>query len=303
MRPDSTLIFRNLDQVAWLIGDKATNALQLESGALELEVDMTTEDDAVEPYVEAASRARVVSADSALSRKMHLEEVPELLRRAFRPAALETADALELAQVAVRYRFPAKAAVLRRESRSDALWLVGKGSVSVGNRDAQGGWRQARAVGGGEWLDVASAWLGETNFEAAIASTDVVAYEFPLDAIQVICSMRPNVATLLISAIAQRLKRATQAAQELAVKDVPGRLAGWLLDAAEFDLNGVGRLVMNQSKRALASELGSSPETFSRTLARFRTLGFIAVRGYKIDVLDSEGLRKMAGRAAPPRGT
>jgi len=264
---------------------------------------MTTEDDAVEPYVEAASRAKVVSADSALSRKMHLEEVPELLRRAFRPAALETADALELAQVAVRYRFPAKAAVLRRESRSDALWLVGKGSVSVGNRDAQGGWRQARAVGGGEWLDVASAWLGETNFEAAIASTDVVAYEFPLDAIQVICSMRPNVATLLISAIAQRLKRATQAAQELAVKDVPGRLAGWLLDAAEFDLNGVGRLVMNQSKRTLASELGSSPETFSRTLARFRTLGFIAVRGYKIDVLDSEGLRKMAGRAAPPRGT
>ena len=303
MRPDSTLIFRNLDQVAWLIGDKATNALQLESGALELEVDMTTEDDAVEPYVEAASRAKVVSADSALSRKMHLEEVPELLRRAFRPAALETADALELAQVAVRYRFPAKAAVLRRESRSDALWLVGKGSVSVGNRDAQGGWRQARAVGGGEWLDVASAWLGETNFEAAIASTDVVAYEFPLDAIQVICSMRPNVATLLISAVAQRLKRATQAAQELAVKDVPGRLAGWLLDAAEFDLNGVGRLVMNQSKRALASELGSSPETFSRTLARFRTLGFIAVRGYKIDVLDSEGLRRMAGRAVPPRGT
>jgi CRP-like cAMP-binding protein len=303
MRPDSTLIFRNLDQVAWLIGDKATNALQLESGALELEVDMTTEDDAVEPYVEAASRARVVSADSALSRKMHLEEVPELLRRAFRPAALETADALELAQVAVRYRFPAKAAVLRRESRSDALWLVGKGSVSVGNRDAQGGWRQARAVGGGEWLDVASAWLGETNFEAAIASTDVVAYEFPLDAIQVICSMRPNVATLLISAVAQRLKRATQAAQELAVKDVPGRLAGWLLDAAEFDLKVVGRLVMNQSKRALASELGSSPETFSRTLARFRTLGFIAVRGYKIDVLDSEGLRSMAGRAVPPRGT
>jgi CRP-like cAMP-binding protein len=303
MRPDSSLIFRNLDQVAWLIGDKATNALQLESGALELEVDMTTEDDAVEPYVEAASRAKVVSADSALSRKMHLEEVPELLRRAFRPAALETADALELAQVAVRYRFPAKAAVLRRESRSDALWLVGKGSVSVGNRDAQGGWRQARAVGGGEWLDVASAWLGETNFEAAIASTDVVAYEFPLDAIQVVCSMRPNVATLLISAVAQRLKRATQAAQELAVKDVPGRLAGWLLDAAEFDLKGVGRLVMNQSKRALASELGSSPETFSRTLARFRTLGFIAVRGYKIDVLDSEGLRRMAGRAVPPRGT
>lgn len=264
---------------------------------------MTTDDDAVEPGVETASQAKAVSADSVGAQKILLEEVSELLRRAFRPAALEMTDALELAQVSVRYRFPAKAHVLRRELRSDSLWLLGKGRVSVGSRDGQGGWRQARAVAGGEWLDVASAWLGGTHFEAAIASTDVVAYEFPLDAIQVICSMRPNIATLLISAVARRLKRATEAAQELAVKDVPGRLAGWLLDAADLDENGFGDLIMGQAKRALASELGSTPETLSRTLARFRTLGFIAVRGYKINILDAEGLRRVAGRAVPPRGT
>ena len=88
--------------------------------------------------------------------------------------------------------------------------------------------------------------------------------------------------------------------------DVPQRLAAWLLDAlGRGDDDGAGhhgRVVLAQAKRALAAELGASPEALSRALARLRHSGCIAVQGCTIDVLDGEGLHRVARRALPRSG-
>jgi CRP-like cAMP-binding protein len=253
----------------------------------------TEEDDEVQPRLDTnwpgtAHRTTLGQEQTAA--------VIETLHQAFLPAPIERTDATELARIAVRYRFDAGSHLLRRESRSDALWLIERGQVSVGMPDQQGNWRQTRSVGPGEWLDVASAWLDGGYFESAKATTPVVAHEFPLNDLQVLCSLRPNMATLFITAMAARLKQTTDAAHDLAVRDAPARLASWLLDQLSRQTSSGRKVVMRQHKRVLASELGTSPETYSRALSRLRELGFIAVKGYTVDVLDLRGLEHLAGR-------
>lgn len=236
----------------------------------------------------------------------HSAAVCEALTQAFHPADINPADALRLAQIAVRHHFSAQSPVLRPESPNTALWLVGRGRVSVGMPDAQGHWRQARAASGGEWLDVASAWLGGSFFEEAVAATEAIVYELPLDEVQALCDERPSLARLLIQTLALRIRQTTDTARDLAVKDVPSRLASWLLDHMSPEPAGGTRVKLNQHKRVLASELGTSPETFSRALARLRLLGCISVKGYAVDVLNVEVLCRLAGRpavAGPPLPT
>jgi CRP-like cAMP-binding protein len=228
----------------------------------------------------------------------HAAAVSEALKNAFGPALIDPATTWRLAQIAISHRFAAQAPVLKRDSDNAALWLVGRGRVSVGSHDPQGHWRQARAVDGGEWLDVASAWLGGPFFEEAIAATEATVYELPLDEVQALCDERPALARLLIQVMAERVRQTTDTARELAVKDVPSRLAGWLLDHMPAASPEGRRVKLNQHKRVLASELGTSPETFSRALARLRLLGCIAVKGYAVDVLDVNGLCQLAGRPA-----
>jgi CRP/FNR family transcriptional regulator len=85
--------------------------------------------------------------------------------------------------------------------------------------------------------------------------------------------------------------------EDLTMKDVETRLANWLLKrcpdptaAAPFTLELKG------TKRALAAELGTVSETFSRTLAKLREHGLIEVDGPRITLLDPRALHAVLRR-------
>jgi CRP-like cAMP-binding protein len=84
-------------------------------------------------------------------------------------------------------------------------------------------------------------------------------------------------------------------------KDVLARCATWLLDHARLDEADGGRqtgsLQLQQRKRAVAQELGTTAETFSRTLAQLSRNGLIEMHGYALRLLDVQALQRLAGRA------
>jgi CRP-like cAMP-binding protein len=243
---------------------------------------------------------------SPASDEARLAPICEALQAAFRPNAIERSHALELARMAVRFHLLDGTPIFREASPCDALWLLGRGRASVGVRDRHGRWRQRRSVQAGQWLDIASAWLGETFLETAVADTGlVVAYEFPVGDVQRLCRRRPEIAMLLVSTMARRVRSATEEVGDLAARDVPGRLARWLLANIGRTGQEPGEVIMDRRKRTLAAELNTSPETLSRALGRLRQLGLIVVDGYRIDILDPRALRNFSGwsseaeRAAP----
>jgi CRP/FNR family transcriptional regulator len=75
---------------------------------------------------------------------------------------------------------------------------------------------------------------------------------------------------------------------DLTLKDVETRLLNWLVKHGRHAPGGVIKL--SGTKRELAAELGTSSETFSRTLARLRGEKLITVSARAITVLAAPAL-------------
>jgi CRP/FNR family transcriptional regulator len=71
----------------------------------------------------------------------------------------------------------------------------------------------------------------------------------------------------MLSVLSQRLKAFTVLIEDLSLREVPGRLAAYLLYVSERD-KGTDDINLEISKTQLASILGTIPETLSRILAR-----------------------------------
>ena len=85
---------------------------------------------------------------------------------------------------------------------------------------------------------------------------------------------------------------------DLKFKQVEGRLAHWLLRNCPEACSGrVGTIELQMSKRILASQLGVTSETLSRTLAKFRDQKLIRVDGRIIEITNGDGLQAHLGGA------
>jgi len=85
----------------------------------------------------------------------------------------------------------------------------------------------------------------------------------------------PELALAVIHAQAAWLRRITLKVQELSTSDSLERLRGWLRE----HLPEQGSLVLPVTKKALAAQLGMTPETLSRGLRTFQDRGLLEVQG------------------------
>ncbi|MFZ5542842.1 MAG: Crp/Fnr family transcriptional regulator [Pseudomonadota bacterium] len=229
------------------------------------------------------------------------ERLEAALLQACRPAVLSAEGAHALAGEAVECRVRAGDAVFSRDDAATDLWLVLEGRVALGARDGSGELQQRRCVEAGGWLDLASALLHGAHLEDAEAQTDARLCQLPLHAVLRCARVQPCVMPALATAMAGELAVLVDATRGLMTKDVLARCATWLLDHARLDPpNGerrTGTVQLQQRKRAVAQELGTTAETFSRTLGHLSRTGLIGVHGYSINLLDVQALERLARRA------
>lgn len=107
----------------------------------------------------------------------------------------------------------------------------------------------------------------------------------------------PEVALKVIQALARRLRAAEQEIEDLALRDVPERLASLLLRLAdgygEEHERGI-RLSFRLTHQDLAHMIGSTRETVTMTMNRFRDDGLISVERRTLIVLDRGRLGAVA---------
>lgn len=96
---------------------------------------------------------------------------------------------------------------------------------------------------------------------------------------------QPDLALRMLAAMSMHLRVLVGQLEDLTLKDVETRLANWLVKRCpDSKSDRPVAFVLPMTKRVLASELGTVSETFSRTLAKFREQGLIAVKGKQITV-------------------
>lgn len=116
---------------------------------------------------------------------------------------------------------------------------------------------------------------------------------FPKTAFVDLISKNPSLSLNMLAVLSMRLRQFTVQIENLSLKEVPGRLASYLIYLA--DEQETGDLVsLNISKGQLASLLGTIPETLSRILAKMSSQNLIKVIGRDIKLLDRSGLEELA---------
>jgi CRP/FNR family transcriptional regulator, dissimilatory nitrate respiration regulator len=105
---------------------------------------------------------------------------------------------------------------------------------------------------------------------------------------------QPELALRMLGAMSGHLRVLVGQLEDLTLKDVETRLANWLVKRCpNSDSTQPHVITLKGTKRVLAAELGTVSETFSRTLARFRELRLVSIKGKSIEVLNPAELAKL----------
>lgn len=116
---------------------------------------------------------------------------------------------------------------------------------------------------------------------------------FPRAAFRDLLKDHPELALKLLADLSRKLREFTRQIEGLALKEIPSRLAVYLLLLAR-EQGGTPEVTLSISKGELANLLGTIPETLSRIFARLSAQGLIQVAGRRITLLDPAGLEELA---------
>lgn len=103
----------------------------------------------------------------------------------------------------------------------------------------------------------------------------------------------PEVAIGLLQHFARWLRRFTIQLEELALKDVSSRLAGYLLRLADETGSPTPEGIevkLKESQHEIASRIGTVREIVSRNLKKFQEMDLIGLHGRRLVILDRQGL-------------
>ncbi len=102
----------------------------------------------------------------------------------------------------------------------------------------------------------------------------------------------PEIALNMLSVLSLRLHAFTKVIESLSLKEVPARLASFLL--YEYNKKNSADIQLTINKNQLASLLGTIPETLSRILNRFSQQKILTINGKQIKINNLDMLNEIA---------
>lgn len=175
---------------------------------------------------------------------------------------------------------------------SDGFYVVVSGKIKVFKLSPDGRERILHVIQpGNSFADAAI--FDDGAFPAFAMSLDKSSLLF-FPKVQFLDLLRdhPQLAINMIAGLSRFLRNFALQIEDLTFRDVPARLARFLL--SNCDTKNNKRLVkLSISKAQLASNLGTTSETLSRTLRKLADEEMIAVQGRSIDLIDPDRLHDL----------
>jgi CRP/FNR family transcriptional regulator len=180
------------------------------------------------------------------------------------------------------------------------FFVVAGGRVKIFKLSAEGKEQILHIFGAGEPFGEVPVFTGRHFPANAEALEDTGTLYFPRNDFINLISSHPDVALNMMAVLSKRLHTFTDLIENLSLKEVPGRLAAFLLFQCERD-PGSDTVRLDISRSQLASILGTIPETLSRIMTRMAQSGLIEVQGKRqIVIADREALQDLAGPGGKP---
>lgn len=195
----------------------------------------------------------------------------------------------EIERIAVRKEYSRSESVFFEGDPGVGFYMVAKGKVKIFKTSLSGKEQILHIFGPGEPFGEVPVFHGQPFPAHATALEKTSLIFFPRkDFVELVHSM-PSLVLNMLAVLSMRLRRFATQIENLSLKEVPARLAGYLLYLSEEQGNKE-QVELQISKGQLASLLGTIPETLSRIFARMSDEGLISVEGKKISLRNREGL-------------
>ena len=207
-------------------------------------------------------------------------------------AGLSKAQYEALARICVRRSCRKGERLFSEGDAGTGFYMVVTGRVKIFKVSVEGKEQILHLFGPGESFGEVSVFTGQGFPADAVTSAQTVLLFFPRLAFSALIQKDPTLALNMLAQLSGRLRHFAGLIEDLSLKEVPGRLAKYLLYLSGG--NGDGEVALDVSKGQLASLLGTIPETLSRILARMNRQGLIRLRGAQIQILDRPGIEQIA---------
>jgi CRP/FNR family transcriptional regulator len=201
----------------------------------------------------------------------------------------------EIARIASRRRVGKDELIFSEDEPAKGLYAVLAGRVKVFKAGREGKEQILRIWEPGEIFGEAPALWGGYYPASAISLERGELLWVPRDRLLDAIRRDPELALALLAALSKRLHHLTGLIEELSLREVPARLAGYLIQLPSAGDGGRTVVELDVSKAQLAASIGTIPETLSRALGRLTREGLIAAEtARRIRLLDIEGLEAVA---------
>lgn len=173
------------------------------------------------------------------------------------------------------------------------FYIVAKGRVKVFKVSPEGKEHILHIVTPGETFGQVAVYAGRSFPASSEAITKSHLLFIPRIAFVELIADNPSLALKMLAVLSLRLREFTVQIENLSLKEVPGRLAAYLIYLAD-EQKTEEQISLPISKGQLAGLLGTVPETLSRIFTKISSLNLIKVNGRKITLIDRTGLDDLA---------
>jgi len=173
------------------------------------------------------------------------------------------------------------------------FYLVSQGMVKIYKVSFEGKEHILHIFGPGEVFGEVPVFTGKVYPANAEAIKKSQFLFFSRETFINLVTKNPSISLNMLAVLSMRLRQFTAQIENLSLKEVPGRIASYLILLSKEQQN-TASVKLSISKGQLASLLGTIPETMSRILGKMGSMNLIEVNGREIRLLDMDGLHDLA---------
>lgn len=199
----------------------------------------------------------------------------------------------DLSRIAVDKSYQKGDLIISEGDEAAGFYIIAAGQIKVFKVSAEGKEQILHIFGPGEPIGEVPVFTGQPFPAYAEALAKSLLLFFPRAAFVNLIAGNPSLALNMLGVLSKRLRQFTVQIENLSLKEVPGRLASYLIYLSGEQKNQQS-VKLHISKGQLASLLGTIPETLSRIFAKMSEQGLIAVNGRQIQLLDATALNSLA---------
>ncbi|MFH0785841.1 MAG: Crp/Fnr family transcriptional regulator [Pseudomonadota bacterium] len=213
----------------------------------------------------------------------------QIIEKSFLFGGLPLRQLEDIVEIAVEKSFQRGETIFFEGDKGIGFYMVGEGRVKIFKVSPAGKEHILHIFGEGEPFGEVPVFSGQPFPASAEALVKTRTLFFPRDRFIRLVEATPSITLNMLAVLSMRLRRFASQIESLSLKEVPVRLANYLIYLSE-EQGGRDEVELDISKGQLASLLGTIPETLSRIFAKMTEEGLITVNGRTISLLDKAAL-------------